>query len=104
MVVSSPVFSNFFVVSFLCSCKFLCSLSPGPRKFAKLTKSPLAMLLLQGYAVATYQGFEVCVLAEVEAPHLLKNFQRFLIHPDKSKFIQAKIMQYPGLSLTQKKF
>ena len=49
-----------------CFLKFLCNskllkfvvlpngLSPGPRKFTKLTKPPLAILRMQGYTVAIY--------------------------------------------------
>ena len=49
-----------------CFLKFLCNskllkfvvlpngLSPGSRKFTKLTKLPLASLRMQGYAVAIY--------------------------------------------------
>ena len=47
-------------LKFLCNSKHLkfvvlpSGLSPGPRKFTKLTKPPLAILRMQGYTVAIY--------------------------------------------------
>ena len=78
-------------------------LSPGPRKFTKLTKSPLAMLRMQGYTVAIYnddiiaidQSFEECLLTVVETINLFQKLG-FVIHPHKSKFIPAKIVEYLG--------
>ena len=48
-------------------------LSPGPRRFTKLTKSPLAMLRIHRYTfeiyiddiIATDQSFEECLFAVV---------------------------------------
>ena len=102
-----------------CFLKFLCNskllkfvvlpngLSPGPRKFTKLT---LAILRMQGYTVATYiddiiaigQSFEECFLTVVETINLFQKLG-FLIHPDERKFIPAKIVEYLVSSLTQKK-
>ena len=98
-----------------CFLKFLCNskllkfvvlpngLSPGPRKFTKLTKPPLAMLKMQGYTVAIYiddiiaidQSFEECLLTVVETINLFQKLG-FLIHPHKNKFIPAKIVEYLG--------
>ena len=78
-------------------------LSPGPRKFTKLTKPPLAMLRMQGYTVAIYidyiiaidQSFEECLLTVIETTNLLQKLG-FVIHPHKSKFIPVKIVEYLG--------
>ena len=96
-------------LKFLCDSKLLkflvlpSGLSPGPQKFKKLTKSPLSMLRMKGYTVAIYiddiiaidQSFEECLLTVVET---IKLFQKlgFVIHPDKSKFIPCKIVEYLG--------
>ena len=56
------------------------SLSPGPRKFTKLTNPSLAMLRMQGYTVAIYiddivvidQSFEECLLTVVETINLFQ--------------------------------
>ena len=75
-----------------CFLKFLCDskllkfvvlpngLSPGPRKFTKLTKPPLVILRMQGYIVAIYvddiiaigQSFEECFLAVAETKNLFQ--------------------------------
>ena len=75
--------------------------SPGPRKFTKLTKPPLAMLRMHGYTVAIYiddiiaigQSFEECLLTVVETINLFQKLG-FVIHPDKGKFIPTKIVEY----------
>ena len=105
-----------------CFLKFLCNskllkfvvlpngLSPGPRKFTKLTKPPLAMLRMQGYTVAIYiddiiaidQSFEECLLAVVETINLFQKLG-FVIHPHKSKFIPAKIVEYLGFIIDSEK-
>ena len=85
-------------------------LSPGPRKFTKLTKPPLAILRMQGYTVAIYiddiiaigQSFEECPLTVVETINLFQKLG-FLIHPDKSKFIPAKIVEYLGFIIDSEK-
>ena len=85
-------------------------LSPGPRRFTKLTKSPLAMLRMQGYTVAIYiddiiaidQSFEEYLLTMVETINLFKKLD-FIIHPDKSKFIPAKIVEYLGFIIDSEK-
>ena len=101
---------------FLCNSKLLKfvvlpnGLSPGPRKFTKLTKPPLAILRTQGYTVAIYiddiiaidQSFEECLLTVVETINLFKNLD-FIIHPDKSKFIPAKIVEYLGFIIDSEK-
>ena len=100
---------NTCFLKFLCNSKLLKfvvlpnGLSPGPRKFTKITKYPLAMLRMQGYTVAIYindiiaidQSFEECLLTVVETINLFQKLG-FVIHPDKSKFILAKIVEYLG--------
>ena len=105
-----------------CFLKFLCNskllkfvvlangLSQSPRKFTKLTKPPLAMLRMQGYTVAIYiddiiaidQSFEECLLTVVETINLFKKLG-FVIHPHKSKFIPAKIVEYLGFIIDSEK-
>ena len=105
-----------------CFLKFLCNskllkfvvlpngLSPGPRKFTKLTKPPLAILRMQGYTVAIYindiiaigQSFEECLLTVAETINLFQKLG-FLIHPDKSKFMPAKIVEYLGFIIDSEK-
>ena len=98
-----------------CFLKFLCSLkllkfvvlpnglSPGLQKFTKLAKPPLAMLRMHRFTVVIYiddiiaidQSFERCLLAVLETINLFQKLG-FVIHPDKSKFIPAKILEYLG--------
>ena len=105
-----------------CFLKFLCNsklskfvvlpngLSPGPRKFTKLAKPPLAMLRRQRYTVAigiddiiaTDQSFEGCLLTVVETINLFQKLG-FVIHPHKSKFIPAKIVEYLGFIIDSEK-
>ena len=94
-------------LTFLCNSKLLKfvvlpnGLSPGPRKFTKLTKPTLAMLRMQGYTVAIYtddiitidESFGECLLTVVETINLFQKLG-FVIHRDKSKFIPAKIVKY----------
>ena len=103
-------------LKFLCNSKLVRfvvlpnGLSPGPEKFTKLTKPPLVMLRMQEYTVAIHiiniiaidQSFEECLLTLVEIINLFQKL-RFVIHPDKSNFIPAKIVEYLGSSLTRKK-
>ena len=61
------------------------------------------MLRMQGYTVATYiddiiaidQSFEECILTVIETVNLFQKLS-FVTHPDKSKFIPAKIVEYLG--------
>ena len=105
-----------------CFLKFLCNskllkfvvlpngLPPGPQKFTKLTKPPLAMLRKQGHTVAIYiddiiaidQSFEECPLTVVETINLFQKLG-FVIHPHKSKFIPAKIVEYLGFIIDSEK-
>ena len=94
---------------FLCNSKLLKfvvlpnGFSSRYRKFIKLTKPPLAMLRMQGYTVAIYindiiaidQSFEKCLLNFVETINLFQKLG-FVMHPDKSKFISGKIVEYLG--------
>ena len=65
---------------------------------------------MQGCTVATYnddiiaidQSFEECLLTVVETINLFQKLG-FLIHPDKSKFIAAKIMEYLGFIIDSEK-
>ena len=52
--------------------------------------------------IAKDQGFEKFLLTVVETINL---FQKLVIHPDKSKFLPAKIVEYLGFIMvsTQKK-
>ena len=108
--------NNTCFLKFLCKSKLLKfvvlpnGLSPGPRKFTKLTKPPLAILRMQGYTVAIYiddivaidQSFEECLLTVVETITLFQKLG-FLIHPNKSKFIPAKIVEYLGFIIDSEK-
>ena len=57
------------------------------------------MLRMQGYTVVIYiddtitkdQSFEECLLTVVETKYLFEKLV-FVTHPDKSKFIQVKIL------------
>ena len=74
-------------------------LSPSPRKFRKLTKPPLAMLRMRGYAVAICiddiiaidQSCKECLFIVVETINLFQKLG-FVINPDKSKFMPAEIV------------
>ena len=76
-------------------------LSPGPRKFTKLTKPPLALIRIQGHTVAiyiddiisVYDTFESCLLTVIKT---IKLSLGFVIHPEKSKFIPSKKVEYLG--------
>ena len=65
---------------------------------------------MQGYRVAIYiddktaidQSFEECLLTVVETINLFQKLG-FLIHPDKSKFIPAKIVEYLGFIIDSEK-
>ena len=78
-------------------------LSPGPRKFTKLTKQPLALLRIQEHTVGIYiddilsvdDTFESCLLTVIKT---IKLFQSpgFVIHSEKSKFIPSRNVEYLG--------
>ena len=101
---------------FLCNSKLLKfhvlpnGLSPGPWKFTKPTKPPLAMLGMKGYTVAIYidgiitidQSFEECLLTVVETINLFQKLG-FAIHLDKSKFMPAKIVKHLGFIIDSEK-
>ena len=78
-------------------------LSPGPRKFTKLTKPPLALLLIEGNIVVIYindiisvdDTFEGCLLIVMKTITLFQGLG-FAIHPDKIKFIPSKKVEYLG--------
>ena len=68
------------------------------------------MLRKQGYTVAIYvddiiaidQSFEECHLTVAETINLFQKLG-FVIHPDKSKFIPAKIVEYLGFIIDSEK-
>ena len=78
-------------------------LSPGPRKFTKLTKPPLALPRIQGHTVAIYiddivsvdDTFESCLLTVITTIKLFQSLG-FVIHSEKSKFIPSKNVEYLG--------
>ena len=104
------------VLNFFCNLKLLNfvvlpnGLPPAPQKFTKLTKPPLTMLRMQGYTVAIYiddiiaidQSFEECLLTVVETINLLQKLG-FVIHPDKNKFMPAKVVEYLGFIIDSEK-
>ena len=85
-------------------------LPPGPRKFTELTNPPLAILRIQGYTAAIYiddiiatdQSFEESLLTLEQTINLFQKL-RFVTHPDKSKFIPAKIVEYLGFIFDSEK-
>ena len=98
-----------YFLKFFCNSKLLKfpvlpnGLSPGPQKFTNLKKPPSAILRMEGYTVAKYiddiiaidQSFEECLLTVVETINLFQKLD-VVIHPDKSKFIPVKIVEYLG--------
>ena len=78
-------------------------LSPGPRIFTKLTKPPLALLRIKGHTVAiyiddiisVYDTFESCRLTVIKTIKLFQSLG-FVIHPEKSKFLPSKKVEYLG--------
>ena len=86
-------------------------LSPGSRKFTKLTKPPLALFRIQEHTVAIYiddiisvdDTFESCLLTVTKTITLLQNLW-FLIHPEKSKFIPSKKLNILALLLIQREW
>ena len=105
-----------YFLKFLCNSKLLKfvvlpnGLSQGPQKFTKLTKPSLAMLRMQGYTVAIYiddiividQSFDKCLPTVAETINLFQK-RDYIIHPDKSKFIPAKIVEYLGFFIDSEK-
>ena len=84
-------------------------MSPGPRKFTKLTNPSLAILRIQGYTAAIYiddiiaidQSFESLLTLE-QTINLFQKL-RSVTHPDKSKSIPAKIVEYLGFIFDSEK-
>ena len=78
-------------------------LSPGSRKFTKLTKPSLALPRIQGHTVAididdivsVDDTFESCLLTVIKTIKLFQNLG-FVIHSEKSKFIPSKNVEYLG--------
>ena len=68
------------------------------------------MLRMQGYTVAIYiddiiaihQSFEECLFTMVETINLFQKLG-FVMHPDKRKFIPAKIVEYLGFIMDSEK-
>ena len=78
-------------------------LFPGPRKFTKLKKLPLALLKIQRHTVAIYiddiisvdNPFESCLLTVIKTNKLYQSLG-LVIHPERSKFIPSKKVEYLG--------
>ena len=78
-------------------------LSPGSRKFTKLTKPPLALLRIQAHTVAIYiddiisvdDTFEICFVTVIKTIKLFQSLG-FVIYPAKNKFILSKKVEYLG--------
>ena len=106
---------NTYFLKFLCSAKILkfvalpIYLSPGPRKFTKLTKIPLVLLWKQGYTAAIYsdgiialdQSLAKCPLTVVTKIDLFQK-HGFVIHPDKIMSMPNRIMEYLGFIIESK--
>ena len=68
------------------------------------------MLRMKGYTVAIYsddiiaidQSFEECLLTVVKTAKLFQKLG-FVIHPDKSKLIPSKIVEYLGFIIDSEK-
>ena len=78
-------------------------LSPGPRKFTKFTKPPLAVLKLEGIIIAIFiddliilgETYEECLTGSIETIKMFLSLG-FLIHPDKSTFLPTQKLTYLG--------
>ena len=78
-------------------------LSSGPRKFTKLTKPPIACLILEGVIVAIYIGdiifieesYEECLIGIKTIKLFLK--LGFIIHPEKSFLQPSQEITYLGI-------
>ena len=78
-------------------------LSPGSRKFTKLTKPPLALLRIQAHTVAIYiddiisvdDTFEICFVTVIKTIKLFQSLG-FVIYTAKNKFIPSKKVEYLG--------
>ena len=81
-------------------------LFPGPRKLTKLKKPPLALLKIQRHTVAIYIDdiisvdgpFESCFLTVIKTIKLYQSLG-FVIHPERSKFIPSKKVEYLGFAI-----
>ena len=81
-------------------------LSPGPRKFNKLTKPPLALFRIQEHTVATYiddiisvdDTFESFLLTVIKTIKLFQSLG-FVMHPEKSKFILSEKVECLGFAI-----
>ena len=86
-------------------------LSPGPRKFTKLTKQPLALLRIQEHTVGIYiddilsvdDTFESCLLTVIKTIKLFQGLG-FVIHPEKGKFKPSKKLNILALLLIQREW
>ena len=86
--------------------------SPGPRKFTKLTKPPLALLRIRGHTVVIYiddiisvdDTFESCLLTVRKTIKLFRSLG-FVIHPGKSKTLyHPKKLNILALLLIQREW
>ena len=86
-------------------------LSPGSRKFTKLTKPPLALPRIQGHTVAididdivsVDDTFESCLLTVIKTIKLFQGLG-FVIHPEKGKFKPSKKLNILALLLIQREW
>ena len=86
------------------------SLCCGPRKFTKLTKTPIAIIILDGHIIAIYIDdlinvgliFDQCVENVIASIKLLKSMG-FIIHPDKSIFLPKQEITFLGFNINSQK-
>ena len=86
------------------------SLCCGPRKFTKLTKPPIATIILDGHIIAIYIDdlinvgliFDQCVENVIASIKLLKSMG-FIIHPDKSIFLPKQEITFLGFNINSQK-
>ena len=86
-------------------------LSPGSRKFTKLTKPSLALPRIQGHTVAididdivsVDDTFESCLLTVIKTIKLFQGLG-FVIHPEKGKFKPSKKLNILALLLIQREW
>ena len=82
---------------------------PGPRKFTKLLKPPLAALRNAKVNVSSYiddliilgHSFEVCVNNVLSCSTMFDKLG-FVIHPEKSEFIPSQVIEYLGVIINSK--
>ena len=84
-------------------------LPSGPRKFAKLTKPPIACLRIEGVMVAIYiddiiiigDTYEECLIGTIKTIKLFLKLG-FIIHPEKSSLQPSQEITYLGFVFNSK--